>query len=263
MKHFKSDIPYAWFWLGKPLQRGYFRGERIRPVHIVTRDSSDSIQRCSREPSPCDKPTRSRCEVYNDQPRPSTSSSNERFECNSARKCNGSCNIVGYESESTQQMKRCSCSSGHKCPSPLQQGCLSPTPSSSRNVTPVGHYHHDCQTPSTHNAVIPCCQDHYYHSQHPASTPFPHQSVEVPRHKTPQARCTCKQSVPPAGADTHHHVCCCSEDCRLDSSSYVAMNFDDAYSETSVEAASSSERGADECRCGHLIFAIPVDCPGV
>ncbi|KAJ5643348.1 uncharacterized protein N7484_005855 [Penicillium longicatenatum] len=71
----KADFPYEWYWQGKPLRKGYIRGEHImpQPVGIAPR---------LRDPSPAARPTCARCGHEYEQSRPPTPSASGDTERN-------------------------------------------------------------------------------------------------------------------------------------------------------------------------------------
>ncbi|KAJ5645261.1 hypothetical protein N7507_011272 [Penicillium longicatenatum] len=74
----KADFPYEWYWQGKPLRKGYIRGEHImpQPVGIAPR---------LRDPSPAARPTCARCGHEYEQFRPPTPSASGDTERNTVR----------------------------------------------------------------------------------------------------------------------------------------------------------------------------------
>lgn len=252
MPSMKKEIPYAWFWFGKPLHKGHSRGERIRPVY-VNRDGELLISRRSSRASLSAEKSRRPCELHQDQTRAPSPSRSERV--NSPKKFCGMCSPVESESEAATQGKLpCSCC--HKAPSPLHRHPLAATPTSSRTATPAPCYCYVCQVGGA-KTVLPVHHEHAHGYQIPIPTPSPQvPQAETARGKGPQGKCPCCQSTAPAEPETRRHTCLYSEDCHGECYFVDVGSADDTVSETSVEVNSESDRG-EECECGHFIFAFP------
>lgn len=283
MRHIKTDIPYAWFWLGKPLRKGYPKGERITPVQLPTPQSTpDSSRRSSREPSPVHKLHRPGCGcALHEQTRPLTPPSGTPDHHPIRPHGFGPCYHVEQEQEQEQELPE----PAQKCPCDI---CTKPSPAtapihhvhsaptcSSRTMTPVTHSHHQCAASSSRTVYCLSCLEYHHEYQYLAAVPItsPQQPVEQPapspapprpaasRSKSAPRKCTCTHCAVAAVApeiETHHQGCYTSNDCRADNY-HPPMVEDDTSSMSSMEMASGSDCGVKDCCCGRLIFAIPVD----
>lgn len=255
----RTDIPFSHYWLGKSIHKGPFRGTFIGPIHIISGDGELGVtRRFSRARSPTEKPSRPRCEVH-EQIRPSTPSGSDSSDSNAARKSGGRCCSGGRDSEPQQQVKKCPCSPSPKAAGPtglLHPGCLAST----STLPALGHCHIDGWTPGLQSPG-PFCRDssHDYHRQAPAHAVCAiHQPVETPRNSIPSAKGVCKPMMPSPESGARHHCCYCSDDYPSEPSSYATVSIpDDGASESSVDVSPGSDKGADDCRCSHFVFAIP------
>ncbi|KAJ5584420.1 uncharacterized protein N7459_004220 [Penicillium hispanicum] len=255
----RNDIPFGGYWRGKSVYKSPFRGAFIGPVHVVSRDAEPGVttRRSTRARSPAEKPPRPRCEVH-DQPRPSTPNGSDSSDSNAARKCTGRCCSVGRDPEPQQQVKRCQCSPNPRATGPigpLHPGYLAST----STLTPVCHCRLDYWGGGLQSsASFRRDSLHDYHRLSPAyAVCAVHQPAEAPHNATP-AKCTCKPMVSPPECDPRHHHCYRSDDYPSEPSSYATVSVaDDTVSESSVDVGPGSDKGADECRCGHFVFAFP------
>ncbi|KAJ5093667.1 hypothetical protein N7456_009528 [Penicillium angulare] len=295
MRHVKTDIPYAWFWHGKPLRKGHERGEHIAPVQLVSQnhDLQDVSHHPHRGPSPMNKSNHAQCGCeceYHEQQPPSPPSSTV-FDTNQAQPsyhgC-GSWNCMDCETSPAPPMK-CTCSACTKPPPPTPAATRNheyvvptpaptPTPHSSRTMAQVEQCNNECAASSSRTVYCLSCLDYHHECQYLAAVPMSsgQQPAEVPparaapvlgpahgqapRGKSAQAKCTCPScvavSVPEV--ENRHQGCCHSEDCRFEK--YVAPTVsEDTISLASVDMDGECKKFAENCQCGHLIFAVPAD----
>lgn len=95
MHRVSRDTNFAWYWKGKPLRKGKFHGEHLRPVYVGTNDGDT----CSsvRGASPCssrqslfsERSTCNYCEMNQVETRPTTPTSTEHLDCVPSKKCCG------------------------------------------------------------------------------------------------------------------------------------------------------------------------------
>lgn len=274
MRHIKTDIPYAWFWLGKPLRKGYSKGERITPVQLPTPQSTpESSRRSSREPSPVHKLHRPGygCASH-EQTRPLTPPSGTPDHHPIRPHGFGPCYHV--DQEELSEPAKCPCDICTK-PSPATVHHVHPAPTcSSKAVTPVTHGQPQCAASSSRTVYCLSCLEYHHEFQYLAAVPIagPQQPVEPPapspappraaasRSRSAQRKCSCAHCtpVPAPELETHHQGCYPSNDCRADNYQ-PPMVEDDTSSMFSMEMAGGSDCGVKDCCCGRLIFAIPVD----
>ncbi|KAJ5173407.1 hypothetical protein N7492_006000 [Penicillium capsulatum] len=245
-------MPFAWYWLGKSLHKGYARGERIKPIYI-NRDGDLIMSRRSSRASFSVEKARRQGEMRPDQSRASSPSRSERV--SPSKKFCGVCSPVESESdEATQAKLPCACC--HKAPSPLRPHNPTPAPTPLRTATSVHGYCCVCQVGGVKTA-LPVFRDHSHGYQTPTPAPTPQASQgETVRGKSPQGKCACCQHAVPAEPETRRHAGFYSEECHGECVFVDMSPVDDALSETSIEVNSESDRG-DECDCGHLIISIP------
>lgn len=263
MRSSKKEIPYAWFWFGKSLHKGFSRGERIRPIYINRDGEICTIsRRSSRASLPTDKPARRLCEVHQDRSRSSSPMRSEESDATTKKCCCGLCSPVERESEASLPPAKCQCSSCQKSsnpnPPPRVSGVASPA-SSSRTITPVTCCYHMCPVSGIQSVAPFHDQFHQFHERSPLTpAPSPPVSPQMEnRGKCTQAKCSCRQHVAPPEPEPKQHFCCHSDDGRAGESLYVEVGHgDDTVSEASIEATSESDRG-DECHCGHFILGFP------
>ncbi|KAJ5290806.1 hypothetical protein N7478_000057 [Penicillium angulare] len=251
MRHVKTDIPYAWFWHGKPLRKGHERGEHIVPVQLVSQnhDLQDHSYHSSTDPSPMKKPNHPQrkcgcgCESY--EQRPPSPPITTVFDNNPAQSnylgC-GSYTCVDCETNLPPSVKRFSCNACITPPPPPPTATFSheymapmPTPRSSRTTTPAEHCNNECAASSSRTVYCLSCLDYHHECQYLAAVPMSsgQQPVEAlpsraaptadpmhgfaPHNKMTQVKCTCPScmaaSVPEV--ENRHQGCCHSEDSRF------------------------------------------------
>ncbi|KAJ5647022.1 hypothetical protein N7490_003394 [Penicillium lividum] len=261
----KADFPYEWYWAGKPLRKGYIRGEHIMPQPVGT-----TTRRASPDPSPA-RYSCPRCGREYEPLRTSPPSNNGDTERNPVR-LTRFCGCFGLiEDPEPQPVRRCTCNlckPPAPAPATVQHAAFAPPTPTTRTVTPgPGQTQRD---PPANPRMVYClyCQEYHQVCEHTA-VPIPgaQQPVEVPtaRVRPAQTRCNCTQCVAAASAaaeteaetQTRRHAHCHLDDCRFEN--YVSPNVtDDIVSESSVDMGARSDRGED-ARCGHLIIAIPME----
>lgn len=209
-------------------------------------DAYLSSRRSSRASQSVEKPTRSRCEVHNDQSRPSTPGGSEKY-------CEA-CFPRGSDSESLRRKMKRQRSPGQKSTAaagfthPACGGWASSSTASIKVANPQAHHHRYYPYPNN-PGVNSCSQDHvhdYHHPAHPLGPPCAHHpSIETP----PQVRCNCRpQPVSAPECDMRNHCCCGSDDCRSDNASFYTV--DDSTSECSVEALPGSQKTGNDSQDG-------------
>ncbi|KAJ5899287.1 hypothetical protein N7495_004031 [Penicillium taxi] len=258
MRHTRNDIPYSWFWFGKPIYKGYYRGERIRPVLVSDTFAENArSSRVLRGASPAEKPSHSRfrCGMHNEKTRPPTPNSSEATSSSSGRKCCSCCPLAKQELETFSQVRGFPCESGSGVSTPSTPGHshLRSTPAMGQSP---GHCHHEF---SSQGHTVAASSDHFHDCHHSGSVRN-YQQAESASNKTPEVKCTSKSCGPPPSPETSHgHHCCHSDNCH--DTLFTTNASEDTRSEFSVEPTPQNDR--DECRCGRLFLAIPVVPVGV
>ncbi|KAJ6096490.1 hypothetical protein N7486_007236 [Penicillium sp. IBT 16267x] len=267
----KADFPYEWYWQGKPLRKGYIRGEHIipQPIGIAPRGAP-------RDSSPAIRPTCPRCGREYEQPGPPTPSSSGDTERNTVY-LTPFCSCLIDELEPPPPVRRCTCNICRATTpaTPIHHTIVPPTPALTRTVTPApAPCHPEYPTGSPRMVYCLYCQEYHHVCQHTA-VPIPgaQQPVETPvptprarPAQQPQARCQCPQCVAAAAAaaaaeveaGNRHHVHRHLDGRRFEN--YVSPNVtDDTASVSSVDMGPRIDRGVEEVRNGHLVLTIPVE----
>ncbi|KAJ5720515.1 uncharacterized protein N7483_008449 [Penicillium malachiteum] len=286
MRHPKPDIPYAWFWQGRPLRRGYSRGEHITAVPL-TQQFTPEPSHASRDPSPTNKPAPPQCTCeLHEQTRPPMPNSGNVDNTNRAHGFGPYCHTE-HEPEPAQSVKKCTCSECMRSSAPsatsVHPGYENPTPCSSRTMTPVMPFHHACAASSSRTVYCLNCLQYHHECQYLAAVPISEAQPQraetsapsaapiqaqapnpapVPRASDPQVKCGCAHCVGMTEAvpevESRHHGCCHPKGCRIDNYVTPAVT-DDTASVFSAEMVGDSE-SVDEFRYGHLIIASPMHC---
>ncbi|KAJ5826279.1 hypothetical protein N7474_003417 [Penicillium riverlandense] len=249
MKYATRDIPFSWYWKGKPLHKGQLHGERIRPVYLGVPDIDTlSLAGCSSDSSiesTTAQATHSRCEGCNEHAQHhGTLSGSDCPVCDKAKKrCQ--CHHAHHDPMPTQKTAKAKaqeqCSCGHHL-----KAAHTPAKPATSAATP---HHRCCMAPKGH-----CCEHHHHHqgASCPASpvlaVPCPHHSDDSHRHKMARSRRSSRRrsnAETEARCPNFFRTCDCYSDVA-----YHSVD-DDMMSEISVDVGAGSDGDTDESRCPH------------